>query len=142
SSERFFSRCLPWCPGRFLFSAPAADVDPGILGRGERTMSTFYLLPSRPILGQRFANYLQKLFPGLDWPGTSWGDLADVLGTTATRHPDVYVVYREELPEGEDLDQALAHGFGAELGDEVIEVFAGTTPAETATQRWRLGTRV
>ena len=102
-------------------------------------MSTFYLLPSRPSLGERFAGYLKTLFPGLDWGSRDWSDLADTLAAVAGTHPDVYVVYREELPEHQDPATALADGFGAVAGDEVIEVVPGKTSVELASRRWRVG---
>jgi hypothetical protein len=101
-------------------------------------MSTFYLLPPRPRLGERLAGYLHALFPGLEWGSATWTDLADAIGSAAARHPDVYVIYGEELPEGPDLRQVLADGFGAEAGDEVVEVQPGTKPGDVTTRRWRL----
>jgi hypothetical protein len=101
-------------------------------------MATFYLLPPRQLLGQRLADYLHTLCPGLHWPNTIWTDLADVLRSAAARHPDVYVVHREELPPGEDPARALVDGFGAERGDEVIEVRPGLRPGEMITLRWSL----
>ena len=101
-------------------------------------MSRFYLLPSRPELGERFAGYLKELFPGLDWPSSAWTNLAENLGAAAARTPDVFVVYREELPEGEDAATALTDSFGAEAGDEVIEVLPGQR-GELRTRRWKLG---
>jgi hypothetical protein len=102
-------------------------------------MSTFYLLPPRPHLGERFAGYLRNLFPGLEWSRSTWTELADIIGSAVARHPDVYVVYGEELPVGQDLTQVLADGFGAEAGDEVVEVRSGAKPGEVTTRRWRLG---
>jgi hypothetical protein len=102
-------------------------------------VSTFYLLPSRPALGERFAGYLKTLFPGLDWGSQRWSELADALADVAGKQPDVYVVYREELPEGEDTTSALSDGFGALAGDEVVEILSGEKPSELSTLRWRLG---
>lgn len=102
-------------------------------------MSQFYLLPSRPELGERFAGYLRELFPGLEWPSNAWADLAEELGAVAARRPDVFVVYREELPEGEDPATALTDAFGAESGDEVVEILAGKRPGELHARRWRVG---
>jgi hypothetical protein len=98
-------------------------------------VSTFYLLPPRPVLGERFARYLQTLFPDLSWTPGAWPDLADTLTAAVARHSDVYVVYGDDLPIGEDPAQALADGFGAEAGDEVIEVGLG----EGTNRRWRMG---
>jgi len=102
-------------------------------------MSTFYLLPPRASLGERFSGYLKGLFPGLDWASTQWTELAELLGRTAAAHPQVYVVYQEELPPGEDPTRALADGFGAEAGDEIIQVLPGARSGEMNARRWRLG---
>ena len=101
-------------------------------------MSTFFLLPPRPELGQRFAAFLNSWFPGLDWHGVGWTDLAETLAATAASHPDVFVVYREDLPEGEDTARALVDGFGAEEGDVVVEIVPGTGAVGTAARRWQL----
>ena len=101
-------------------------------------MATFYLLPPRHFLGRCFAGYLQTVFPGLQWTSPTWPDLADTLATATAEHEDVYVVYREELPDGEGVERALADGFGAEAGDEVVEVRAGARPGELSVRRWRL----
>lgn len=101
-------------------------------------MSTFYLLPPRPLLGERFAEFLQSFFPGLDWDCARRLALADALGEAASGRPDVFVVYRDDLPEGESPSRALADGFGAEAGDEVVEVRAGPAPGELRARRWRL----
>src|SRR6516164_1696617 len=105
-------------------------------------MSTFYLLPPRPLLGDWVAGCLRPLFPGLDWSGAAWTDLADTLAAAVSRQPDVYLVFREELPDGEDPARALADGFGAEADDEVIEVRAGSRPGEWTTRHWMLGETV
>lgn len=100
-------------------------------------MSTFFVLPPRPVLGEHFAGYLQTLFPGLDWSRTAWAALAEMLGA-AVHEPDVYVIYRDDLPPEEDLDRGLIDGFGAEAGDQVVEVGPGTADGELTSRRWRL----
>ena len=104
-------------------------------------MSTFYLLPPRAAVGERFSAYLQGLFPGLRWDRAVWSNLADGLAAAVTCHPGVYVVYREELPEGEDAERALTDGFGAEPGDEVIELRPVGRAGELAVRRWQVGFR-
>jgi hypothetical protein len=101
-------------------------------------MSTFYLLPPRPLLADRFAAFLRGVFPGLDWDEARLPGLTGAL-EAAVRDHDVYVVYREDLPDGQPLPQALADAFGAEAGDEVVEVHATGRPGEVSTRRWRLG---
>jgi len=100
-------------------------------------VSTFYLLPPRAYLGECIATYLQGLFPGLTWDNR---DLTETLTAAAIRHAGVHVVYREELPEGDEPARALADGFGAEPGDEVIELHAAQRPGEFVVRRWQLGT--
>lgn len=101
-------------------------------------MSIFYLMPPRPFLGDRFADFLQTLFPGLTWDSTSRPSLAELLGNTAGEREDVFVIYREDLPREESPVQALVDGFGAEAGDEVVEVRPGGRPGEIITRRWRV----
>jgi hypothetical protein len=101
-------------------------------------MALFYLMPPRPFLGQCLASTLRALFPGLEWGAATWSELADMLAATTQLHDGVYVVFREELPDGEDVDRALADGFGAEPGDEVVEVRAGSRPGELRIFRRRL----
>jgi len=102
------------------------------------TMSIFYLLPPRPFVGDRFAVLLQTFFPGLDWDSRERTGLADVFGEVAVRD-GVYVVYRDDLLSEESTAQALVNGFGAEPGDEVVEVRPGGRPGEVMTRRWRVG---
>ncbi len=101
-------------------------------------MSVFYLLPPRPFLGERFALYLQGLFPGLTWNSEQWSNLAEGLTAAATCHPGVYVVHREELSEENDPIQSLVDGFGAEPGDEVIELRLSPRMGEPTVQRWQI----
>jgi hypothetical protein len=103
-------------------------------GKESPHMATFYVLPPRPFLGRCYATYLQTLFPGLAWDDDACSDLADRLSAVAAGRQDVYLVYREELPEDDDLARGLADAFGAEPGDEVIEVCPGRD-----ANRWRLG---
>ena len=102
-------------------------------------MSVFYLLPPRPFLADHFAAYAGSLFPGLEWSSDHCADLVTALGDAVSGRPDTFVVYREELPEGDDALQALADGFGAEVGDEVIEIRPGPRAGELAVRRCRLG---
>jgi hypothetical protein len=102
------------------------------------TMSIFYLMPPRPYLGDRFADFLQTLFPGLAWDSTSRTSLAELLGDAAGGREGVFVIYREDLPHEESTLQALVDGFGAEAGDEVVEVRPGGRSGEIITRRWRI----
>jgi hypothetical protein len=111
-------------------AARADDAGTGIDSPGRATMSTFYVLPPRPFLGQQFAAFLQACFPGLSWDPAARAELAELLGATAQQQADVYVVFREDLAEQADVKQTLVEDFGAAAGDEVVEVGAG------AARRW------
>jgi hypothetical protein len=101
-------------------------------------MSTFYVLPPRPLLGQRFSEFLTSMFPGLGWDRDVWTELGEALAAAAGSHPDVYVVFREDLPEGE-LESHLVEQFGAEEGDEVVEVHISLANGRALARRWLLG---
>jgi hypothetical protein len=102
-------------------------------------MSRFYLLPARPELGERFASFLRLFFPGLDWDPSVRVNLAEALGEAAGCHEDVIVVYRDDLPFGEAVSRALIDGFGAEPGDEVIEIRPAGRGAELVSRRFSIG---
>jgi hypothetical protein len=102
-------------------------------------MSVFYLLPPRPLLGDRLAGLLHGLFPGLDWDSDARSDLAEHLAEAAASRADIFVVYRDDLPPGESPARALVDGFGAEPGDEVVEVRPGGRGEELTARRWRVG---
>jgi hypothetical protein len=95
-------------------------------------MSVFYVLPPRPLVGQQFARFLQGCFPGLTWAGACRLDLAESVSAAGQSNPDVFVVFREDLPEDCNLQEALKELFGAEGGDEVVEV------TSSALERWRV----
>jgi hypothetical protein len=101
-------------------------------------VSTFYILPPRPVFGDRLAAFLHNFFPGLDWDAAARVELADAVAETAGTETDAYLVFRDELPQGERVARALMDGFGADEDDEVIEVRAG----ESTVQRWRIGDRL
>lgn len=101
-------------------------------------MATFYLLPPRPLLGRHFAAYLASLFPGLDWTRSDPSQLAELLETTTAGHDGIFLIYREELTSGVETAVALREDFGAESGDEVVELRAGARPGELTAQRWQV----
>ncbi len=101
-------------------------------------MSTFYLLPPRPVLGERLAGFLRGILPGLDWDTDTRSMLAETVAAAAAGRENVFVVYREDLPEGEAPARALTDGFGAEPGDEVIEVRPGAAAGEMTARRWKV----
>lgn len=83
-------------------------------------MATFYVLPPRECLNQSVADVLGRLLPGLPLPADTWDVVAEQLA--ASWPADVFLVPRDDLPEGETVEVALASSFGAEPGDRVVEV--------------------
>jgi hypothetical protein len=99
------------------------------------SVSTFYLLPPRRFLAEHLASYLDGVFPGLAWDNPS--ELVETLSAAASAHPDVYVVHREDLSHLGDVGPALIDGFGAEDGDQVIEVSVDS--GKPTARSWRVG---
>jgi hypothetical protein len=88
------------------------------------------------LLGERLAEFLKEEFPGLPWDRASERTFVDALDAAFLKEPDAYVVHREELPEGEPIDQALRDGFGAEPGDEIVEVRSAPQSNGLNPHRW------
>jgi hypothetical protein len=88
-------------------------------------MATFYVLPPRPLLADHLTRSLEGWLPALPAADRVGRELADWLAEELGRVADAYIVHREELPDGEPLSAALSEAFGAEPGDQVIEVGAG-----------------
>jgi hypothetical protein len=99
-------------------------------------MATFYLLPPRECLEQALGEVFARLLPGLPVPADTWDVITDRLGSAANWPADVFLVPRDDLPEGEPVGEALASAFGAEPGDRVVEVSLARGPA--ATRSWVL----
>src|SRR4051812_20750327 len=99
-------------------------------------MSTFYVLPHRAVLGDFLADCVAALLPGLDWNMADRRRLAETLTEDVGRRDGVFLVSREDLPPGEYPEKGLVDGFGAEPGDEVIEVLRGGRAGEFRSQRF------
>jgi len=84
-------------------------------------MATFYLLPPRACLEQAVGELFGKLLPGLPLPADAWDALAQALTAAAGWGDDVFLVPRDEVPEG-DVGDGLAAAYGAGPGDRVVEV--------------------
>jgi hypothetical protein len=105
-------------------------------------MSTFYVLPPRPLFGDRIAAFLQTFLPGLDWDAAARVGLADAVAEAAVSETDAFLVFGDDLPAGGRVAQALIDGYGAEDDDEVVEVRIGGRAGEPAATRWRIGDRL
>ena len=101
-------------------------------------MAVFYVLPPRTLLAEHLAQSLRPFLPGLRVPSQTWAAVAELLSASAAPAGEVFLVHREDLPMGEELSAALCHGFGAEPGDQVLEVRPGAKPGEPFYRVWRI----
>jgi hypothetical protein len=85
-------------------------------------MADFLLLPPRPAVGEEIARLIRPYLPGIRVTAADCVRFLDALAANSGRS---FLVYREELPDEEDLATALRDGFGAEPGDRIIPVQAG-----------------
>ncbi|MBA2224993.1 hypothetical protein [Thermogemmata fonticola] len=92
------------------------------IGEVTTGMATFYLLPPRACLEEALAQLLHRFLPGLPLPEEGWELVVDRLATAAHWPADVFLVPRDDLPEEEPLSEALIAAFGAEPGDQIVEV--------------------
>jgi len=102
-------------------------------------MATFYLLPPRPILEESFGRFLNTWLPGLRGSVVSGAELAGLLQEHLADRSDVFVVFREDLPEGADAEEGLRDGYGADLGDDIVELRLAAGE-RVVSRSWRLGT--
>ena len=101
-------------------------------------MAVFYVLPSRPLLGECLARMLRPYVPGVSVSGEACSDLVGSLVSGSPEGDASYVIHREDIPEGNDLSTSLRDGFGAEAGDQVVQVSIGARDAEPRVQIWNL----
>lgn len=85
-------------------------------------MATFYVLPPRSCLEDLLTSVLGRLLPGLPLPADGWDLLLVHLAANSGWSRDLFLVPRDDLPEGEPLEESLRIHFGAEPGDRVVEV--------------------
>jgi hypothetical protein len=98
-------------------------------------MATFYVLPAPEFLEQVYERHLRVLFPGLRWSANVLGQVVAQVSRAAASHAGVYLIQQNELPEDADLERTLIDGFGAEPGDEIIEMHAGPRLGEWRVRR-------
>lgn len=99
-------------------------------------MATFYVLPSRHLLGQRFSEILTSVFPGAAFAKWDWPDLSESLAALVEGTGNAHVIYREDLDDGLSVKDALMRDFGAALEDEIVEIFFGAGLTQFLHERW------
>lgn len=97
-------------------------------------MATFYVLPPRSVLDSALGDVLARVLPGLPLPADTWDAIVNQLASAADWPSDIFLVTRDDLPDGEPVGEALAAGFGAEPGDRVIEL-----GARAGVRQWAVG---
>ena len=101
-------------------------------------MAVFYVLPPRRMLGECLARMLRPYVPGVSIDHDACADIVDSLVTGSPESEETYIVHRDDLPDGEDMNSVLRSGFGAETGDRVVAVSIGTRPDEPRVRIWQL----
>jgi hypothetical protein len=87
-------------------------------------MADFYLLPSRPVVGEEIARLVRPFLPGLRVTAADGlRFLEELVGRSGGR---AFLIHPEDLPDEADLAASLRDGFGAADGDRVIRVSDGT----------------
>jgi hypothetical protein len=100
-------------------------------------MARFYVLPPRSAVAECIARSLRVSLPGLPLPVQTVEDLLDVLQSSYDEEAEIFVLFREDVPDGVDLELALEDAFGAEFGDEVTELRLAAH-GQLAASTWRL----
>ena len=99
-------------------------------------MTTFYVLTSRHLLGQRYTDILSSLFPNTSFSPWDWPDLGESLAALIEAQGNACVVYREDMAENLSVKDSLLRDFGATLDDDIIEIQFGHGLTQFVHQRW------
>ena len=102
-------------------------------------MSTFYLMPPRPVFADSLAQFLQSWLPGLPVPADAGIEVTQMLQTGLELRENAFLVFREDMPNDADPTVILRDGFGAEDGDRVVELRLGGRFGEVLARSWTVG---
>ena len=106
-------------------------------------MSTFYVLPPRPVFGDHLAAFLQAFLPGLDWDAAARAGLADAVADVAVSETDAYLILpRRSARRRAPSPQALTTVSGRRRTTKWSRCGIGGRAGEPAASRWRLGDRL
>jgi hypothetical protein len=93
----------------------------------ECPMADFLLLPPRQVVGEELARMVRQCLPGVRVTTSDCVRFLEQLVEDAER--PTYLVYPEDLPEGEDAEAAIRDGYGAGREDRVVRVRLGHVKA-------------
>jgi hypothetical protein len=92
-------------------------------------MARFYVLPPRSFVGQQYASLLREFFPGRPIDRYELSDLAESLAANVEKDPHAIVIFEEDLADDAPVEIVLRRDFGAEPGDEIIDIRVGARVA-------------
>lgn len=101
-------------------------------------MTTFYILPPREHIEHAVAEFLNRLLPGVPAQPKLTRRFPDLIAAAHPRPEELFFIHREDMPGLGDVTEDLTRCFGAEEGDEVVEIgpSSGLNPARV--QRWTI----
>jgi hypothetical protein len=85
-------------------------------------MADFLLLPPRPVVGEELARAIRQYLPGVRVRAAECVKFLEYLAERADRQ--VFLVYPEDMPDGENIDTAIRDGYGADDEDRIVRVGA------------------
>jgi hypothetical protein len=103
-------------------------------------MATFYVLPPRPLFEDSLNSFIKSWFPGLALSQNTVHEMAEAIQAhCCSGCDDTFLVFRDDLPDESDSSAALREHFGADFGDDVIELRLGARHGELVQRSWRVG---
>lgn len=100
-------------------------------------MAVFYVLPPRAMVAERAGLEWSRMFPGLD-VNEAVAAMLPYITDTLEERADVHVIFREDLVGEQDTMMELIDGFGAESGDQLVEVRWPEVTAVPSVRVWRI----
>jgi hypothetical protein len=97
-------------------------------------VSTFYLLPPRESLEGLANEFASRLLPGLPVAEQFWERLLNEL----VDGREIFILHREDLAGEGDLASELTEEFGAEPGDQIIEVGSISLQRPSSVRVWQI----
>jgi hypothetical protein len=98
-------------------------------------MATFYVLPPRECLEQALSQFCGQVLPGMPVPVDLCEQFLTHWANGLSEMSESLCLHREDLPATGDMQTDLVEAFGAEVGDQVVEIAwsGGSAPAPVRT---------